>query len=82
MSYPHISSSTQLTSRAALFQDDELGNTLSTQSNQESPSEVQRLHDLVRRSLGNFEDCQVGAKRQRLNEEPLKVDHRPINTRA
>ncbi|KAF8510784.1 hypothetical protein JB92DRAFT_2938248 [Gautieria morchelliformis] len=80
MSYPHLSSSTQLTSRAALFQDDELGNTLLTQSGQESPSEVQQLHDLVRRSLGNFEACQTGAERQKLNEVPLEVDPRPTDT--
>ena len=78
MSYFKLPQQTQLTSRAALFQKDGLTGVLS-HSEQASDRQVQRLHDVVRRSLGDFE---VRPKRPKLDNVPMEVDLETADTRA
>jgi hypothetical protein len=72
----HSSHSTQLTSRAALSQDEEFGGALSVSPRhaQELYEEVQLLHEVVRRSLGNFEMCPSRTKLRKFDNAPMETD--------
>ena len=80
MSYLQLPHTTQLTTRAALSQDDGFRGISSSHFEQESDTEVQRLHGIIRHSLGNFEVC---PKRRKLdNRTPMEVDLEATDTRT